>query len=281
MRDLIVVVWMVTHNHESFIQKAIESVMFQKTNFDFKLIIGEDFSKDNTRFICEKMKVKYQDKIELVLHKQNIGSIDNAISVYEKCQKSNAKYMALLEGDDYWTDHLKLQKQVDFLEANPDYNICFHEVGVFNQSKNKIESNNITRNVPETTDINDLAKGNYIHTPSVVMRNNFTLPKWFNKTSIGDWSLYMIVVNDKKIKKLDEVMAVYRVHNDSIWSQKTNEFRIVNTIKSYKLILSSINLKTKTKKILQTSIEDLENHLPKKSTFIEKIFNKIKNVFSI
>ena len=86
----------------------------------------------------------------------------------------------------------------------------------------------------------------------------------------------MIVAKDKKIKKLDKAMAVYRVHYDSVWSQKTNEFRILNTIKSYKLILSSINLQPKTKKILQTSIEDLENHLPKKATFIEKIFNKIK-----
>ena len=265
----------ISYNHARFIKQCLEGFAIQKTDFSYEILIFDDASQDNTQTIIKDF-AKQHDHIAMFLQSENQWSKKKYGLIDWLFPAAKGKYIALCEGDDYWTDALKLQKQVGFLEANPDYNICFHEVGIFNQSKNEIESNNITRNVLETTDINDLAKGNYIHTPSVVMRNNFTLPKWFNKTSIGDWSLYMIVVNDKKIKKLDEVMAVYRVHNDSIWSQKTNEFRIVNTIKSYKLILSSINLKTKTKKILQTSIEDLENHLPKKPTFIEKIFNKIK-----
>lgn len=280
MRVLTVVVWMVTYNHENFIQKAIESVMFQRTNFDFKLIIGEDFSKDNTRCICEKMKNKYPDKIELILQKQNIGSIDNAISVYNKCQLSKAKYMALLEGDDYWTDPLKLQKQVDFMEVNPDYNICFHEVDIFNQSENKIESNNITRNVTETTDINDLAQGNYIHTPSVVMRNNFTFPKWFNKTSIGDWSIYMIAAKNKKIKKLDEVMAVYRLHGSSLWATKSKTYRIVNTIKSIELLINDKDISLDVKKILKQNTNNLKHQLPKKPYSILSILKKIKKILN-
>jgi len=267
----------IAYNHEKYIEEAINGFLIQKTDFPFEIIIHDDASEDATQQIILKYAEKYPNIIIPILQKENhwLGKGINATATIV-WPSTRGKYIAWCEGDDYWTDPLKLQRQIDFLESNFDYNICFHNVSVFNQNKRMFEKNSITREVPHTTDINDLSKGNFIHTPSVVFRNNFLIPDWFSETSMADWSLYMIVAKDKKIKKFDEAMAVYRVHNDSIWSQKTNEFRILNTIKSYKLILSSIDLEPKTKEILKTSIENLENHLPKKTSFIDKVFNKIK-----
>jgi glycosyltransferase involved in cell wall biosynthesis len=114
---------MITYNHENYIRQAIEGVLMQQTTFPIELIIGEDRSKDNTRMICQDYQLKYPDKIRLFLPESNLGMIQNFRSTL---QASTGKYIAICEGDDYWTDPLKLQKQVDFLESNEEYSVCFH-----------------------------------------------------------------------------------------------------------------------------------------------------------
>ena len=242
MNKPLVSVWMVTYNHEAYIEQAIESVMMQITNFGYHLYIGEDCSTDNTGNICEILIAKYPEQITLVRNKENLGSNNNALNIYELCFNSGSKYMAMLEGDDYWTDPLKLQKQVDFLEVNLDYNMCFHSVKVFNESKKILEEDVITKPVPETTTIEELSMGNYIHTPSVMLRNNFTLPNWFAKVPVGDWVLYMIAVKDKKIKKIEEAMAVYRLHHDGIWGGKNRMDKLKATLKTFELVYDNVKL---------------------------------------
>src|SRR5450759_654919 len=124
---------MVTYNHENYISKAIGSVLMQKTSFQFKLFIGEDCSTDKTANICLKYQVENPEIIEVIFQKQNIGATNNALKIFEKCFSSGAKYIAMLEGDDYWTDPNKLQTQVDFLEANPDFSLCFHSVKILKE----------------------------------------------------------------------------------------------------------------------------------------------------
>jgi glycosyltransferase involved in cell wall biosynthesis len=123
--DLMVAVQMLTYNHEKYIRKAVESVINQKTDFLFRIILGEDCSTDNTREICIALRDKYPDKIELVLNDSNLGVARNAKLHHRLAFESNARYIAVCEGDDYWTDEFKLQKQVEFLERNPDHNICW------------------------------------------------------------------------------------------------------------------------------------------------------------
>lgn len=214
-------IYMITYNHESFIEETIESMMTQKTNFEYKLFIGEDFSKDNTREVCVRLKEKYPNKIDLFLNEKNLGANLNAKQIFKACFESGAKYIALCEGDDYWTDPLKLQKQVDFLEANPDYVICYHKVKVLQNGI--LKEDTITQEVAETTTIKDLAKGNYIHTCSVVFKNNLyeKFPEYFHKSPVGDYFLHMLNARYGKIKFLDEYMGVYRLHETSVWSSKT------------------------------------------------------------
>jgi glycosyltransferase involved in cell wall biosynthesis len=112
-----------TYQHGPFIQDCIEGVLMQKTNFPIEFIIGEDFSTDGTRDIVFEYAKRYPDIIRVITADYNVGSKANG----RRCiQASRGKYMALCEGDDYWTDPLKLQKQVDFLEVNSDCSLCFH-----------------------------------------------------------------------------------------------------------------------------------------------------------
>jgi glycosyltransferase involved in cell wall biosynthesis len=224
-----VAIWMVTYNHKVFIEQAIESVVIQETNFEYKLFVGEDCSSDNTNEICKKLKDKYPNKIELFLNDKNLGANKNAKQIYQQCFDSGAKYVALLEGDDYWTDPLKLQKQVDFLEANPNYVLCFHQVN-FLKTNGEIVEDFITK-VPENYEtIDALARlGNYIHTPSVVFRNVIKeFPFEFSQSPIGDYFLYMMLAEHGKLKYLEEKMAVYR-EGVGVWSDKSNYFRNFNT----------------------------------------------------
>jgi len=217
-------VCLITYNHESFIAQAIEGILMQNTNFSIKLIIGEDCSTDNTRIICEDYEQKYPDIIKLLPKEEsNLGMMPNFIRTLEACKR---KYIALCEGDDYWNDPLKLQKQVDFLETHTEYAICYHPIKIL--KNNEIVNDNITREVKSITTTKELAIGNYIHTPSVVFRNN-KFPNWLKKCSIGDYPLHLYNSQFGKIMKLRDSMAVYRIHNSNTWANSCDQnIKIIN-----------------------------------------------------
>lgn len=126
----VVSVCMITYNHENYIKQAIEGVLMQQTSFPIELIIGEDCSTDNTRKICIEYQAKYPDIVRLILPEKNLGIKRNFI---ETMQAAKGNFIALCEGDDYWTDALKLQKQVDFLEANSEYSLCCHRYKIYDE----------------------------------------------------------------------------------------------------------------------------------------------------
>ena len=129
---------MLTYKHEKFIKQAIEGVLMQETDFEFELIIADDCSPDNTNKIVNDIIKNHSKgfKIKYFRHKKNLGVQDNGIFGLNKCK---GKYIALCEGDDYWIDPLKLQKQVDFLKLNKGYSFVFTPAQVLNNSTNKIE----------------------------------------------------------------------------------------------------------------------------------------------
>jgi glycosyltransferase involved in cell wall biosynthesis len=226
-------VLMVTYNHVNFIEQAIESVLMQETDFKYELVIGEDCSTDRTREIVEIYAEKYPDRIKVLLHPKNIGMQRNFIEVWKAC---TGEYIALLEGDDYWTDPEKLQKQVDFLDGNPDFSICFHKVKIL--ENNELKDDYITTVPSNVSTIEDLAKGNYIHTPSCIFRNRGTeiLGENFLRSPIGDYYIHMMNALYGKIYYTDEPMAVYRVHSDSYWSQVSQSERIIKTLEALRCI---------------------------------------------
>jgi len=268
MDNPLVSVCMITYNHENYIRDAIEGVLIQKTNFPIELIIGEDCSTDNTRKICQENKAKYPDKIKLLLPENNLGMMTNFITTLKACK---GKYIALCEGDDYWTDSYKLQQQVDFLEGNTDYSICFHKIQIFKEPENKLVPDYITREVNETTDIYELAKKNYIHTPSVVFRNIIErYPKELYKSPVGDYFLLMLIAQYGKIKKIDDVKAVYRVSQNGTWNGKKDQ---------QKDILTYLNLMInyfQDERVL-TILKNRRNNILRKRRLINRLRRKINN----
>ena len=122
-------VMMLTYNHEKYIDEAIRGVVLQKFSQPFELIIGDDCSTDNTLRICRDWQRRYPHVIKIIEREKNVGVHRNLMETLAAC---TGEYLAKCEGDDYWTDPLKLQKQVDFMEANPEYSVCFHDCTVYN-----------------------------------------------------------------------------------------------------------------------------------------------------
>ena len=200
---------MVTYNHENFIATAIESVLMQKTDFAFRLIIGEDCSTDRTSDIVQEYARNYPDKITYYLNETNLGIKRNAEQIYIAC---TAKYMAILEGDDYWTDPLKLQKQVDFLEANSDYSLCFHDAIILWEDKAHPPKYFCSSDPKETSTIENVIEKWFIPSASMVLRKEYItpLPEWFKDIYNGDYALHLLLADKGKIGYIDEVMSVYR-----------------------------------------------------------------------
>jgi glycosyltransferase involved in cell wall biosynthesis len=239
--QILVSVHMVTFNHVKYIKEAIEGVLMQQTNFNIELIIGDDFSTDGTREICQEYYAKYPDKIKLLLHDRNLGGGGkfNSMAVLSACQ---GKYIALCEGDDYWTYPYKLQKQVDFLESNPDFTICHHNVKILEQSGAFIPYYN---QFPlDVSSLNELSKTNYIATLSVVFRNpNCSLPDFFKLSPVGDYMLYFILLQPGgKIKYFEESMGIYRRSSTGIWSSLKAREQQIKWIFCIDMILNNILL---------------------------------------
>jgi len=209
-QDLKISVCMITYGHEKYIREAIEGVLMQECDFEVELILSNDCSLDQTDKVIQDILSNHPKAawIKYFKHEKNIGMMPNFIFAMQQCQ---GKYIALCEGDDYWISKDKLQKQLDFLEKNKDYVLCFHPVAILNLT-GEIVDDFVTR-VPENYEtIETLAQlGNYIHTPSVIFRNIISdFPFEFEQTPIGDYFLYMMLAQYGKLKCIETKMAVYR-----------------------------------------------------------------------
>jgi|688.fasta_scaffold149883_3 glycosyltransferase involved in cell wall biosynthesis len=209
----------ITYNHENFIREAIDGFLMQQTSFPVEIIIHDDASTDNTANIIHEYQAKHPNLIKPIIQTENQYSSRGFGFISDMFDKAQGKYIALCEGDDYWTDPLKLQKQVDFLETNPDFAICFHNVAIINEDypeRNRLNNDDLT---PEISTLDNLLEGNnYIATCSAVIKTNLiqNLPDWFTSLPFGDYGLYLIAARHGKIKYINEIMSVYRIHQGGI-----------------------------------------------------------------
>jgi glycosyltransferase involved in cell wall biosynthesis len=235
---------MITYNHEKFIAQAIESVLIQQANFDYELVIGEDGSSDRTREIALDFQRRYPDKIRVLLTDQNLGMHRNFARTLEACR---GQYIALLEGDDYWTSPDKLQKQAEVLDTHPECALCFHQVATLEHE----DQQPIVRHKQHKliSNLEDIVRTNFIPTGSVMFRREFltTFPDWFYTAPVVDWPLFVAVAEHGEIRYLDEVMATYRIHNGGVWSTQSQAKRtevLIDTCKAINLYLESRYEKT-------------------------------------
>lgn len=209
----------ITYGHEAYIAETIEGVLNQEVDFPVEMIIADDCSPDNTEKVVRGYIENHPNGhwIKYTKHKENKGMNKNFIWALEQCQ---GKYIALCEGDDYWTDPLKLQKQVDFLEEHSDYNLCYHNASILKGASivGKIYENT----PPEDSNIIDYFKGNYTKTCCCVFRWNDEIKQRIEDLPImsrDDSVVFPSIIGPKgKYHYLNESMAVYRVHVGGVWS---------------------------------------------------------------
>lgn len=218
-KELMVSVKMITYKHEPYIRQAIEGVLMQQLDFEFDLIIADDCSPDNTYEIVNNIIGNHPKgyRIKYFRHGKNIGILANSIYALNQCK---GKYVGICEGDDYWTDPLKLQKQVEFLENNKDFSVCGTYTQILNNDGLSQQQQNITH---ETINHYDIVLGKSIPTLSLLFRNiKLDFRRYEENPFFMDQYILLLLTKDGSLgAKLSFYSAVYRYHGTGINSGNT------------------------------------------------------------
>ncbi len=239
MKQPLVSVSISTYNHELYIRECLESVVSQKTTFPFEVIIGEDCSTDNTREIVKEFEQKYPDIIKPIYHEQNVGMLRNGFEFCYQACKGN--YISSLEGDDYWIDPYKLQKQIDFLETNPAFVCHCHNAKIWENGK-------ITRDFYPAFSSREISRRDIVNnfiipTASITFKNVLkdNMPDYLMKSGI-DVILFFALATHGSFYMSDEFMSVYRIHPGGIWSSQSQRLRDEGVLNLQKYIIKNLPL---------------------------------------
>ena len=213
----LVSVVLITYNHENFISQAVESVIAQQSDFPIELLIGEDCSTDHTLELCKKMQKMYPKFIRLFITSENVGALRNFLRLVSRAK---GKYIAVLEGDDYWINENKLQKQVGLMESNPDYSWC----GA------KTVNRTFWAKEKEYYTLEDILRRYIFHTSSILFRSDL-LKKFpfIPDMQCVDFLLTAYLSEQGKCGFLDEEVSYYRRHQGGMWSGANIMCRINTT----------------------------------------------------
>lgn len=254
-------VLMLAYNHEQYIAQALDSVLMQQVNFDYEIIIGEDCSIDNTRAILLRYQQEHPDKICLLLPDKNVGMHDNFIQTFKACR---GNYIALLEGDDYWTSPDKMQKQVDFLDAHPDHTICFHKALVRERDGRPDWYIPVVFQPEQVFTLQYLlGLCNPMTTASIMFRQGFIheFPDWMYDVDFVDWVLQILLAQHGKIGYINETMSLYRIHPQGNWSQKNQIQGLLEKVKFFEHLSKHFDSNSKFQKNIRFSLTVLYRDL--------------------
>lgn len=220
-------VCLITYNHANYIEQAIASILNQKVDFDWEIIIADDCSTDGTTEIISRFSQKNPELIRLIVQKSNVGPAKNW---HQLIAAAKGRYIAYMEGDDYWSDTHKLTKQVTFLESHSEYVGCFHNTE--ERFEGSTRSSFLYCNFPEARSIafSDMVYGNLIPSCSMLYRNNLfrEFPAWFDTLKMGDWPLHLLNAQFGDYWYMPQVMGVHRLHTESTWmlqdADRNNKF---------------------------------------------------------
>lgn len=245
--QIIVSIKCLAYNHAPYIRQCLDGIVMQKTNFRFEAIVHDDASTDGTQNIIREYAEKYQDIIKPIYETENqYSKHDGSLrKIMNSAIPQSVKYIAICEGDDYWTDSYKLQKQVDFLETHPDYTMVCNRTMLFSQSKGVFVGDNhpINEDGDLNTDSIIINGGLYISTCSLLYRNinldNY--PEYCKKCHVGDYPLQIFLAMKGKVYYFNNAMSVYRIDNTGSWINrlKTEQRLTEHRINGY---LSEVNM---------------------------------------
>ena len=239
-----VTIFCITYNHVHFIRNAIEGFLMQETTFPVEILIHDDASTDGTDQILTEYAKKYPKLFRTILQKENQYNKEHFKFFFNYLSEQNSEFTALCEGDDYWTDRSKIQKQVYLLKCNPTTSFCFHITPIINY--NGIVENQLKpKNSYLIHTIDELLGNNFIHTSSIVYRNKHAkkFPNWIFSTPMGDWPLCIHLAEKGNFLYINEVMSHYRLHAQSSWSSQSKATLCAKTAHFFDLLRDHFNKK--------------------------------------
>lgn len=233
-----------TYNQEAFIGQAIESAVNQVTDFEYEILVGDDFSSDRTRDIILEFQERYPDKIIPVFHPRNLGQ-NGFFNTVETLKLARGRYIAPMDGDDYWTDSSKLQRLADHLDRHPEQSACFHNALVTHDDGTPSYELNPPDQKPVVT-LEDLIGENevwFIATSAVLFRGDLMYyPEWFRKSSSGDIPRYIILAKQGPIGYVPGLMSVYRKNRGGVSNK--DHYRDARFLRNRIMMYEGINRET-------------------------------------
>lgn len=294
MNNPIVSICCVTYNHKDYISECINSFLLQRTDFQVEILIFDDASTDGTQEIIKEFATKHSNIIPFLQNenqrkKQKLGFYDFLFPA------AKGKYIAMCDGDDYWTDPLKLQKQIDFLEKNENYSLVFHKVKALVKSS-FFEEDEIEGRYQQVYDKSKIApddlleQGNFIHMCSAVFRNmNLGFPFEFYRSPVRDFLLFITLAQRGFLYRIDEYMGVYRRGTGTYSSLSEMEMQ-KKKIEYHLCVLSYLTEEQQKRIFLEKTIKQIERYekiLAKEKRFgvvqlkkkLYRLSNRIKKLY--
>lgn len=271
----------ITFNHEQYIAQCLDSILSQKVDFEYEILVYDDASTDKTGNILRKYQEKHPKIIKCIINQKNQYSQGvRGISPRFNFRRAQGKYLALLEGDDFWNDDNKLQKQVDFLEENREYNMAMHSAHVLqNERRVKIHPSESV----DTLTITDVIRGNIGPTCSQVFRKSIITDHVFEvlkKAPVGDWIFQFAACQDnKKIRFESSPLATYRIHSGGAWSSKSHISKVIDQLTVIDEIAPQIVEDIVKMKVYKKNRRDLLMSLAKAYIFNKRYILGIKYYF--
>lgn len=230
-------------NHEKFAKQAIESFLMQKTDFEFEILLHDDASTDGTREIVSKYAKEFPDKISAIVQQENKGQKGINIWMLYQFPRAKGKYIALCDGDDYWIDPYKLQKQVNVFRNDPDCSLTFHNTLEVTVEKSTLK---YIQNLKERFYIQDFVHFFYARTVSMVFRNpEQDWPKQFQNMRIGDWPVAIWLMQYGCARYIPEVMAAYRIHDGGVYTTWNSNKKAIHVFESFLLLSKTMGIEYK------------------------------------
>lgn len=220
-----------TFNQVGYIRQALDSVLAQRTDFEFEIVVHDDCSTDGTREIVAQYAADHPGRLRAILQDENQFSQGRRIVLLLMAEMAG-EYYALLDGDDFWTDPRKLQVQADFLDANPACALCQTLTVYYNEAKDRAEAIFPPRHLRRRRlECADLAFGNFVQTSAVMFRAG-ALPEFpaaYHALKFGDYPLFALLAQAGWIGNIGRPMATYRIHASNLWVDRVRKARIEAT----------------------------------------------------
>ena len=240
---VVVSVCLLAYNHARYIRQALDSALAQQADFPWEICLGEDESGDGTREICREYAARHPERIRLFERRRADailigGRPTGRYNLLETLKACRGRYIALLDGDDYWLSPLKLQRQVDFLESHPEIAVCGHRVRCIDAAGGPHAELSLPPPGKNRCTTHDLLERNFLATCSVMYRARLfgEFPPWFSRVRTGDWAMHLLNSLHGDIAYLDEELAAYRLHAEGVWLGADEKQRLRWAIEGLRIV---------------------------------------------